>query len=191
MKTITCQVIALLFFASFAFAQTHPRPPNFVVIFCDDLGYGDLGSFGRSRTSLISVCRQLRCGSNNEIARPQMKPFVSRLALIDLFVPAVFSQNNNAVTPGEFIIEPATIHNLGFEWKSSGDDNRNATACQSLVRTTSEASVIAFIAYGSCVVVVSVSSLPGTAMASALGLAASTFPTRLQMRFHHAALVVA
>jgi arylsulfatase A len=27
-------------------AQTAPRPQNFVVIFCDDLGYGDLGSFG-------------------------------------------------------------------------------------------------------------------------------------------------
>src|SRR6185436_2785567 len=27
---------------------------------------------------------------------------------------------------GEFIVEPATLHNLGFEWKISGDDNRNA-----------------------------------------------------------------
>ena len=33
----------------------------------------------------------------------------------------------NAVTAGEFIVEPATLHNLGFGWKISGDDNRNAT----------------------------------------------------------------
>jgi len=29
--------------------------------------------------------------------------------------PALFAQTNNAVTSGEFIIEPATSHNLGFE----------------------------------------------------------------------------
>jgi len=33
----------------------------------------------------------------------------------------------NAVVPGEFIVEPATLINLGFEWKIQGDDNRNAT----------------------------------------------------------------
>lgn len=27
-------------------AQPNKRPPNFVVIFCDDLGYGDVGAFG-------------------------------------------------------------------------------------------------------------------------------------------------
>ena len=35
--------LLLLFVLTSAFAQ---RPQNFVVIFCDDLGYGDLGSFG-------------------------------------------------------------------------------------------------------------------------------------------------
>ena len=49
------------------------------------------------------------------------------LIAVFLFASAVSAQNSNAVTAGEFIVEPATIHNLGFEWKISGDDNRNAT----------------------------------------------------------------
>ena len=32
----------------------------------------------------------------------------------------------NAVTTGEFLIEPPTLINLGFEWFIQGDDNRNA-----------------------------------------------------------------
>ena len=46
MKTITRSLIALLFLTSLGLAQSASRPPNFVVIFCDDLGYGDVGSFG-------------------------------------------------------------------------------------------------------------------------------------------------
>src|SRR5262245_59542272 len=46
MKRITHSFLALLFLASVVFAQPNKRPPNFVVIFCDDLGYGDIGSFG-------------------------------------------------------------------------------------------------------------------------------------------------
>jgi hypothetical protein len=33
----------------------------------------------------------------------------------------------NAVTAGEFVIDPPTLINLGFEWFIEGDDNRNAT----------------------------------------------------------------
>jgi len=41
--------ICILAFAVPGFACQSPSEaiqPNFVVIFCDDLGYGDLGSFG-------------------------------------------------------------------------------------------------------------------------------------------------
>ena len=34
--------------------------------------------------------------------------------------------NPNAIVPGEFVVEPPTLINLGFEWFIEGDDNRNA-----------------------------------------------------------------
>ncbi len=49
MKTVTRHLFALLSLIVIltpTLAQTAKRPPNFIVIFCDDLGYGDLGSFG-------------------------------------------------------------------------------------------------------------------------------------------------
>jgi len=48
------------------------------------------------------------------------------LFLLGTSAPGMQS-GNNAVAPGEFIVEPPTLLNLGFEWKIQGDDNRNAT----------------------------------------------------------------
>src|SRR5215212_1408910 len=39
--------------------------------------------------------------------------------------------NPNAIEPGEFVIEPPTLINLGFEWFIQGDDNRNASVAVS------------------------------------------------------------
>jgi hypothetical protein len=54
-----------------------------------------------------------------------MKRLLCTIALVALTAPALRAEN--AVRPGEFIIEPPTLICLGFEWAISGDDNRNAT----------------------------------------------------------------
>ncbi len=41
-----CVVLAILLIAGRGFPASGAAKPNFVVIFCDDLGYGDLGCFG-------------------------------------------------------------------------------------------------------------------------------------------------
>jgi hypothetical protein len=40
---------------------------------------------------------------------------------------APLSWAEDAVRPGQFVVEPPTLICLGFEWDISGDDNRNAT----------------------------------------------------------------
>src|SRR6478752_6994260 len=41
----------------------------------------------------------------------------------------------NAVACGEFVVEPATLINLGFEWHIDGDANRNASVDVSYRKT--------------------------------------------------------
>ena len=40
--------------------------------------------------------------------------------------PARAAGGENRLKPGEFVIDPPTLINLGFEWMIEGDDNRNA-----------------------------------------------------------------
>src|SRR5579871_6742031 len=47
------------------------------------------------------------------------------IAALPLFC-ATTSQAQNTTTSGEFTVEPATLVSLGFEWRITGDDNRNA-----------------------------------------------------------------
>jgi hypothetical protein len=53
--------------------------------------------------------------------------FLFLLGLSSLAASNNKQANPNAVTPGEFVVEPPTLINLGFEWYITGDANRNAT----------------------------------------------------------------
>ncbi|MCL6543636.1 MAG: hypothetical protein K6T61_00280 [Bryobacteraceae bacterium] len=50
-----------------------------------------------------------------------------RLRLMTLlFGAACTLHSQDSTTPGRFVVEHPTLHNLGFEWWISGDENRNA-----------------------------------------------------------------
>jgi len=64
-----------------------------------------------------------------------IKTFVYRTVLLSAIVvgaaaayraPAA-AATAGSVTAGEFIVDPPTLINLGFEWFVQGDDNRNAS----------------------------------------------------------------
>lgn len=57
-----------------------------------------------------------------------MRSTILRLSLciIALVLGTSAAAPQNRTTTGEFIIEPPTLINLGFEWHIQGDDNRNA-----------------------------------------------------------------
>jgi hypothetical protein len=53
------------------------------------------------------------------------------LALTAVAVRGQGAPGSDAVSPGELVVEPPTLINLGFEWFIDGDDNRNATVAVS------------------------------------------------------------
>ena len=46
----------------------------------------------------------------------RMGPLLAVVWLFSSYIPSL-QQNNNAVSSGEFIVEPPILINLGFEWK--------------------------------------------------------------------------
>jgi hypothetical protein len=79
-----------------------------------------------------------RLGFASALARSPMvmhtlRCFVRTFALVALVIGLVHrsptvtaAPGDTTVTPGEFLIEPPTLTNLGFEWHIDGDANRNA-----------------------------------------------------------------
>ena len=54
--------VMLLSLLSQVVVSAEERPPNFVVIYCDDLGYGDLGCYGSTRNSTPRLDQMAREG---------------------------------------------------------------------------------------------------------------------------------
>ena len=75
-------IFLIVFNVTFLFSQSNDKP-NFVVIFCDDLGYGDIGDFGSPiiRTpNLDQMAREGQKWTQFYVADPVCTP--SRAALI-------------------------------------------------------------------------------------------------------------
>lgn len=53
-------------------------------------------------------------------------PFILSLLLVATVLVATPSWSQTRTVAGDFVIEPPTLVSLGFEWRISGDDNRNA-----------------------------------------------------------------
>ena len=80
MKNIT---FALFFLTFFTLSGQWENPPNFVVVFCDDLGYGDIGSFGHPIIQTPNIDRMAVAGqkwTQFYVADPVCTP--SRAALL-------------------------------------------------------------------------------------------------------------
>ena len=56
---------------------------------------------------------------------PALDKYALPLLVGLIFGSALHAQNST--TAGEFTAEPPTLVSLGFEWRITGDDNRNAT----------------------------------------------------------------
>jgi hypothetical protein len=67
-------------------------------------------------------------GGTSDMARTQSL-VMCWLAFVTLLTSPAPAQtpSPNRVTPGQFVVEPPTLINLGFEWYVDGDVNRNAT----------------------------------------------------------------
>ena len=85
-----------LFFVTCSCASAAEQPPNFVVIFADDLGYGDISCYGPTGVTISEIVGEKKnvIKSNPEVVRRlngHLKDFAKDIA--DNSRPAAFVEN--------------------------------------------------------------------------------------------------
>ena len=65
------RILALLLFASYVHAAT---PPNIVLIYADDLGYGDVSCYGATRIKTPHIDRLAEQGCGSRMRTPRVRP---------------------------------------------------------------------------------------------------------------------
>jgi arylsulfatase A len=100
----------------FSFGR-QPRKPNIIVIFADDLGYGDLASYGHPT-----------------IATPNLDRMVEQGQKWTSFYAAapVCSPSRSALMTGRYPIRLGTDESVFFEWSADGLSTEEVTIAQTL-----------------------------------------------------------
>ena len=116
----------LFFFLSLAILSSGAKKPNFIIIFTDDQGYGDLGCFGSKTIKtphLDRLAKEGRKFTSFMVASPVCSP--SRTALLTGCYPKRVSMHKGVLFPGSKHGLHPDEHTIADQLKSAG----YATAC--------------------------------------------------------------
>jgi arylsulfatase A-like enzyme len=101
----------------FSFSSIAAQAPNIVLIYTDDLGYGDLGSYGHPT-----------------IDTPQLDQMASEgQRWTDFYAPApVCSASRAGLLTGRYPVKTGTASAVFFEWSAEGLDPAEVTIAETL-----------------------------------------------------------
>lgn len=100
-------------------AKEASRKPNFVVIFADDLGYGDVGCFGHPTTATPNIDRMAREGQK----------WTNFYAASSVCTPS-----RSGLLTGRYPVRTGTEGHVFFEWSGDGLSPEEITVAEALKR---------------------------------------------------------